>query len=318
MNSYDFSVIVLCYNPKLDSLIQTITSVIKQENVTFEIIICDDGSKIEYEDKIKDWISLNKINIPIKYIFKKNNQGTIINYLNGINVAKGKYIKPISPGDYLFNNNTLELYKKTFENTECEIVFSDAVYYFENKIIEKRQYPKSRQIFKSDKLLELYCIYGYFFLGATLCSKKIILMKYLNLVKEKIFFLEDYSMVVMALLDGVKIVGIEKPCIWYEYGNGISTNQNGNIRIVKDSNTMLQILKELYPNNSIVDKMILINNIRIKSSKKKYIEYLLYFPKLYLLKILSKTFYKQLTYKTNLNEMKKIINLEEKDENTIC
>lgn len=306
----DFSVIVLCYNPNYESLIKTIVSIIKQKEVSFEIIICDDGSKIYYESNLNRWFSEHSCNIPIKYVFNQENRGTIINYLSGIQVAEGKYIKPISPGDYLFDSHTLQTYKNEFENYKSDIVFADAIYYSNDTILKKRQYPETRLIFNTDKLQKLYCIYGFYFLGATICATKKILVKYLNIVKGKVLYLEDYSMMTMALLDGVSIKGIERPCVWYEYGDGISTNSKGNKRINDDSEAMRKVLSNLYPANEIVKKMLLFNDIRLKSSVKKCIGYLIHFPQIYYLKICSKTIYKQKQYYISKDEMNKMISLE--------
>lgn len=312
MNNLDFSVIVLCYNPCFESLLHTIISIVKQEDVSFEIIICDDGSKIDYEDQLRKWIDSHGFKIHFKFVFNKKNQGTIANYLSGLNVSTGKYIKPISPGDYLFDEKTLKQYKFYFENKQCDILFSDAIYYSNNSLLEKRQYPDIRLIFKKYKLKELYCVYGYFFLGATICSRREILIKYMKKVKNKVLYLEDYSLITMALLDGISIFGIESPCIWYEYGNGISTNSSGNLRIRKDSEAMRKVLLNNYPNNKIVKDMILFNKIREKKGISKYFGYIAHFPKIFYYKFLSKTFYKQLKYFVSIDEMKKMINMEEK------
>lgn len=312
MDCLDFSVIVLCYNPNYESLIKTIVSIIKQKEVSFEIIICDDGSRLNYESKLKRWFSEHSFNTPVKYVFNQENRGTIINYLSGIQVADGKYIKPISPGDYLFDSHTLELYKNIFKSTKSDIVYSDAVYYSNDAIVKKRQYPETSLIFNTDKLPELYCIYGFYFLGATICATKRVLVKYLNIVEGKVLYLEDYSMMTMALLDGTCINGVERPCIWYEYGDGISTNSKGNKRINDDSETMRTMLSNLYPENEIVKKMLIFNDIRQKSGIKKYIGYLIHFPQIYYLKVCSKTIYKQKQYNISIDEMNKMISLEKR------
>lgn len=310
MGCLDFSVIVLCYNSNYESLIKTIISIAKQKEVSFEIIICDDGSKHNYETELSMWFSEHSFNIPVKYVFNHKNRGTIINYLSGIQVADGKYIKPISPGDYLFDNYTLQSYKIIFEDKNSDIVFSDSIYYSNNTILKKRQYPETRLIFHPDKLSELYCIYGFYFLGATICATKKVLDKYLNIVKGKVLYLEDYSMLTMALLDGATITGVESPFIWYEFGGGISTNPKGNMRINDDSETMRKVLSDLYPGNEIVKKMNLFNNIRLMKGIQKYKGYLFKFPRIYYLKVCSKTIYKQKRYRVSIDEMNKMISLE--------
>lgn len=307
MNSLDFSIIVLCYNPDYTKLIQTLNSVFKQEGITYEVVICDDGSKINYCSELTNWIVKQNLNINIKYVFNKENRGTIINYLSGIEIAEGKYIKPISPGDYLYAKDTLKHYYDVFEINSADIVFSDAIYYSKNNLLKIKQYPESRLIFNVRYLKQLYLVYGSFFLGATLCTKKDVIKKYLNYVKDEVLFLEDFSMMTLALLDNIKIYGIEYPCIWYEYGEGISTNSKGNERIKKDSVKMIEILLNTYPNNKYVKKMVRLNKIKEKKSVRKYIAILFNFPLLYLYKLLAKTILKQKTYETSIEEMNNMI-----------
>ena len=40
---FDFGVVVCCYNPDFEKLKKTIISIVNQKDVSFEIIISDDG-----------------------------------------------------------------------------------------------------------------------------------------------------------------------------------------------------------------------------------------------------------------------------------
>ena len=309
MNNVDFSVIVLGYEPDFQKLINTLNSIIKQIKVSFEIVICDDGSKELYHDKLCKWVE-NNTSVTVKYVFNKENRGTIRNYLSGIEVSQGKYIKPISPGDYLYSTDTLKTYKNAFESENADILFSDAIYYYGSSIKKKRQYPKTRLLFDTNKLKKLYLVYGFFFLGATICSKKEILVRYLNIVKDKVIFLEDYSMITLALLEDSIVYGIEKPCVWYEFGEGISTNSKGYLRIKNDTDQVERILIERFPGNKYVQDYTRFRSISSMRGIKKYFNYLIYFPEIYYYKLLSKTIYRQLSYNTTINAMLDMIKTE--------
>ena len=112
MEKYDFSVIVCCYNSDYEKLKKTLISISKQKNVSYEIIISDDGSKDRAIEQIKAWVDEHNIS-NVRYNFLPENIGTVRNILSAVKVAQGKYVKTISPGDYLFDEYSLQQ-KPTF------------------------------------------------------------------------------------------------------------------------------------------------------------------------------------------------------------
>ena len=300
MEIFDFSIIVLCYNPDYQSLMNTISSIFNQKEVTFELVICDDGSSFDYEQKLKDDIQHIWGDAPVKYVFNKQNGGTIRNYLSGIRMSKGEYIKPISPGDYLFNEFSLKRYKDIFSEHNSNIVFSDAIYYSNDKVLNKRQYPANTLVFDKRNMKEMYCVYGYFFLGATLCSKRETVKSYLSKVENSVLYLEDYSMMMMALLDNEKITGINEPLIWYEFGEGISTNSSGNTRIAVDSERVHQYLIENYKDNNILKDALQVRSIKMRPFAEKVILMLIKYPKFYIYKIGEHIGHKQKQFKYSI------------------
>lgn len=306
-SNLDFSVVVCCYNPNIDQLKKTVISVIKQKNVSLEIIICDDGSKNNYFEILKEWVDSLNTEIIFKYSFLEKNHGTIKNYLEGIKVSCGKYIKPISPGDYLYDENSLYVYKKKFEE-DYDILFSDSIYYFDEKVNIKRQYPISRLIFHKKNICIPYCLYSIFFLGATLCEKREIVLQILLEVENKVLYLEDYSMMTIALIEKKKIAGIEKPLIWYEYGNGISTNNSGRKRMEEDSYRVLNFLCLKYPNCRMVKKMRYKFDIRNRNFVYKSIIFTFKYPMFWIYKIISLIF-RQKKYKTSYSNLVDITSL---------
>ena len=49
------SVVLITYNSKLKPIILTLDSIIRQQDIDFEVIVCDDGSKVQYEKELKDY-----------------------------------------------------------------------------------------------------------------------------------------------------------------------------------------------------------------------------------------------------------------------
>ena len=125
--NYAISVVVLTYNSKLDDIEKTILSIIKQKGVNFEIIIADDGSKENYFNNIKEIFEKNSFQ-HYQFIGSEKNNGTCKNYYNAIEIAKGEYIKPISPQDLLYNDTTLCDWYHFVKENQIRVSFGNAIY----------------------------------------------------------------------------------------------------------------------------------------------------------------------------------------------
>ena len=124
----DISIIIVTYNSSWLDLKETIDSIIEQEEISFEIIIADDGSEDNQEGKIKNYF-LNKQITNYKLILNKENKGTVCNLFSGLQLAQGEYIKDISPGDLLVGKSTLKNWINFLKSNKLEWAFSDAIYY---------------------------------------------------------------------------------------------------------------------------------------------------------------------------------------------
>ena len=82
---------------------------LNQKEVSFEIIICDDGSIenlfLEIEILFRRYLFRNYF-----LIGHDSNQGAVNNIIDGAKIAKGRYIKMISPGDFLYDDATLRIF----------------------------------------------------------------------------------------------------------------------------------------------------------------------------------------------------------------
>lgn len=253
-NMFDISVIVCCYNPDILKLKKTIISINKQQDINYEIIITDDGSKkIEYKELLINWIKDNKIN-NVSYNFLENNVGTIKNIISAIELSNSKYIKLISPGDYLFDNNSLKKYYEEL-NSGNDLVFSRSVHYFEEKIYPI-QYPENDKIYKNKNLLKRVVKYNDYISGATIAFKKDIGLNYLKSIETNIKYLEDAPLTFLMLLDRKKVKAIDEFLVWYEDGSGISTNSSVSPLLVNDYNNLYEYLSKNYSKNRLVKKSI--------------------------------------------------------------
>ena len=227
---YDFSVVVCTYNSDIDKLFLTLKSILAQKNVTYEIVIADDGSINFEKSRIIEWFKRNSFD---DYVIVTNpvNFGTVINYHSGIKVARGKYIKGTAPGDFIYDENTLFKFKQFVDKNNYKVVFGRAAYYsvVDNEIImyQKMNPVDLQPYLDCDKkaIFKNYLYYRDYILGAALILEKEILEKYLLFIQGKIKYAEDCSYILM-VSDGVDIGFLDDFMIWYEYGSGISTNKS--------------------------------------------------------------------------------------------
>ncbi len=227
---YEVSVILLTYNPNVQSLKHTINSIIKQENISVQLIIADDGSKTFPYKEIENYLNEKAFQ---DYIIVNNavNEGTVKNYMSGITRASGKYIKAISPGDFLYDTKCLRKMIDYMEQYVYKLCFGKAICYCK----EENQYrcipcqnPVDLKVYKNrneKKILKNYYIYQDYALGANFIVEKVLLKNSLEKIETVVKYAEDTSVLYM-LANGEKIGFFDDYIVWYEYGTGISTQAN--------------------------------------------------------------------------------------------
>ena len=235
---YDISTIVVTYKCNYLDLEKTLKSLVLQENVNQQIIVCDDGSpefdirKVEliFDDLgFKDYIIVNN----------KINQGTILNIYSGIQHVKCNLVKIISPKDYIYSKETYATVVSKFKTLGFDLYVGNAVYYNsdnEFKVFNvsnpKKKY--SSGLLKNRIVSKQLLIYKDWFLGAT-AFYELDYLKYSleTLSSQQIKFCEDLSTAIFAL-NNKKIYFDDSYLVWYEYGYGISTNSSFYSLLVKD------------------------------------------------------------------------------------
>lgn len=292
------SVIVCCYNPDFEKLKKTLLSIERQDYAHFEVIISDDGSKISYENELKKWVENNGWN-NVTYNFLPNNVGTVKNILSACHIAKGEYVKTISPGDFLFDEHSLSNYMDAFLNHSADFVYGKFVYFDLNGNIVRNVSPRFRSTFNPNKLKRNLVIFGDMILGAVVAFKRQLVIDYLSDIGNSVRLLEDAPLEILSVINNNHIVFVDKPLVWYEYGSGVSTNPHSIKLIDNEVNSLYQYLYANYGNNKYIKKA---NRFRQYNGMKirKAIRYPLYmFLKIKSL-ICKRYFYKRIK---NINDV---------------
>lgn len=227
----DISIIIVTYNSKWFELKATIKSVLMQKGINYEIIFADDGSKIKWNEKIREYVKGD-----YNYCFADSNinVGTVSNIINALKVSKGKYIKVISPGDCLNGKLAIKKWIDFMEKERADLSFCNAIYYKKDnakkiEVLKEKSSPKNVNIYhkrkNKGKLFVDYLLANDTILGAAVLAKRNIILKYLLEMEGKVKYVEDY-MIRLMIFDNKKICHMDKNLIWYEYGDGISTTKN--------------------------------------------------------------------------------------------
>lgn len=252
-HSQVISVIVCCYNPDFEKLKKTLLSIERQDYPHFEVIISDDGSKTSYENELKKWVDDNGWNNVI-YNFLPANVGTVKSILSACHIAKGEYVKTISPGDFLFDEHSLSNYMDAFLNHSADFVYGKFVYFDLNGNIVRNVSPRFRSTFNPDKLKRNLVIFGDMILGAVVAFKRQLVIDYLSDIGNSVRLLEDAPLEILSVINNNHIVFVDKPLVWYECGSGVSTNPNS-IKLIDDEfSSLYQYLFENYGTNKYIMK----------------------------------------------------------------
>jgi len=246
----DISVLVVTYNPDWIKLKNTLSSILIQKDVKFEIIISDDGSVDNNFDKIVLYFREKSFE-NYKLIGGETNQGTVKNLIKGLEKVQGKYVKDISPGDLLYDENTLRFIVEETKKNEEIIYFGNAIYYsFENgdlQIYNVRN-PRNVNIYKNKqnkKIQRNYLLRQDYILGASFVVQTRIFLDYLLKIENYVIYAEDCAFICM-IADGIFPSYMDNDIIWYEYGSGISTSKESswNKKILADNKATFDLLRK--------------------------------------------------------------------------
>lgn len=163
------SVIALCYNHE-KFLVECLQSVVNQTYSNIEIIIVDDFSIDNSQEKI---LSFSHKSLSIQHIFNKKNVGNCRAFNQGLNIAKGKYIIDLATDDVLKPDRIKVQVDKFEESEKIGVVTSDAEYIDENSTWLANFYQKNRCI-KTDKMYE-FLLKSSFILPSSMMIRKSIL-----------------------------------------------------------------------------------------------------------------------------------------------
>lgn len=255
------SVLVLSYNSDIKKLYLTLQSIVKQTIDAFEIVVADDGSKENHKEELIEYFkSCGFTNY--KLVMNEENKGTVQNILSGLQYCEGEYVKPISGGDCLYDEDTLHKMYDFMKDNSLDYCHGLVRGYCmtENYEIKEVSYghPFDIEAYRKqdmDRITKNLVLYSDNTCGATICYEKKFFADYMNLISEVVKYEEDIFQVVAAV-ENKRVGLLDDYVIWYEIGLGVSTNKKSRIYdlLAEDVDGLYRKLHEWHPENKYVKK----------------------------------------------------------------
>lgn len=260
MKQYECSVVVVQYNPSWKKIERTLNSIICQKSCDFEIIIADDGSACTYFNDIQQYFE-EKAFANFRFVGNKVNQGTVKNVISGLEVATGKYVRTIAPGDMLYCDETLSHIVKFMDKYGVKEVFGKIACFEEQedelKIFSKAIPVKLKPYLDNNKkgILKNLVYFGDNISGASYAWDREYQLKFLRKIAGKVTYLED-CINAFTIYDNNDIYFMDEYVTWYEYGTGISTSASEKwvLRLAKDWFAFFEELGKMFPQDRRVKK----------------------------------------------------------------
>lgn len=230
----DFSVIIATYNATKEQLKMTIDSVLNQNDVKYEIIVCDDASGDNHFEWIKEYLDGVAFS-EYTLLGGDKNLGTVRNMLRGIRLAKGEYSKLIGAGDMLYKDTTLHDIKQFMEdeNTSCCFGLMQGFQIKNGERIKvTHTSPRVISVYRNTehkKIARNILVSEDWVSGAGIFAKTSYYLKYISMLEDKVIYCEDWA-TALALVDDVYLKLYDDYAIWYEVGEGVSTTPNASWR----------------------------------------------------------------------------------------
>lgn len=143
-----FSIIIAAYNvgEYIEVAINSCLNQRNSEDISFEIIVINDGSTDDTGEHLKKYLYNTNVSI-----INQDNAGLSAVRNTGVEISKGEYILFLDGDDWL-SPNTIYLLNEAVEQSDL-VLFPMQYYYNENNIVTK-SYPLEERQYSSKEILE--------------------------------------------------------------------------------------------------------------------------------------------------------------------
>ena len=254
----DLSILLVQYRPDEGELRRTLASLLRQSCRDFELVVADDGSDEDFFPLTRKILAENGF-IGAKFVKLTPNGGTVKNVLNGAKQATGKWVFTVSPGDYLYDADTVAWLLEVLRRDAPRVAFGRLACYADRNgapirrpgdaPFDRTPYRPGAYDAKTAKRNML--LYDDGISGAGLVYERELLVQALEKMAGRVLLAEDFAARLFAV-ENIPIVGYDRCIVWYEVGTGVSTNEGARARMLRDWRAMVELLRELYPKDRTV------------------------------------------------------------------
>lgn len=253
------SIILAQYYPDKAQLRHTLDSLLMQDTYDFELIVADDGSPEDYFAQTQQYLAAHGFT-NVKLSKNKVNGGTVNNMLHAVEMACGQWIAGISPGDYVYDPETIAWVLQMLRTDAPRVAFGKAAYYRQESdgtlLALPGETPFDRSCYQEEHYNEKQIrrnvlLYDDGISGIETVFERELFLQALRQMNGRVRFAEDFATRLFAV-QGVHIRCYDRVLRWYEYGTGVSTNEKAKERMLTDWKAMLDLLRELYPQDRTV------------------------------------------------------------------
>lgn len=229
----DISVILTVYNQPLSEISFSLSSIVSQKEVDFEVVVADDGSKIDMSNEIISFFEGIGFH-DYKIVRLEKNAKTVANVLNGAQAASGKYLKVLGTGDLLYDEFVLRDIVRFSDEEGVEIGFGKLLRFAldcENVILMDFNAPRNRNEYRlgiphdNHKLLANQLLTADWIPGGLQFGKYDVMLKLWKKLRDAydVLYCEDFA-ASCALAESVNVAFMDRFLMWYDFGDGISTS----------------------------------------------------------------------------------------------
>lgn len=225
-----FTVLVITYNSIWEKLRKTLLSIVKQSLSDVEIVVADDGSRDNLQQKIVSFFEKQQYT-NYQLVMNQDNQGTVGNLLSGLAVSKGQYVKFISAGDLLYHEDTLGLIYEFMERHHSGSCFGLLQgYRINHNVLDKVPFyhPFDIESYRKndrEKIKKNLVLYSDNVCGAAIAYELEYAKEYMERIRRQVRYEEDIFQV-LAAVENRGTDFLDEYVVWYEVGEGVSTQKN--------------------------------------------------------------------------------------------
>ncbi len=251
--TYDISICIATYYSDYEKLFLTLTSVLRQQGCTFEILIGDDGTENFDAKRIELWLLQHRFKDYI-ILCSPENQGTVQNGMNMFLRAHGRYVKGISPGDFLYSGCVLADMMHFMEENDYRIAFGRSCYYQRAdgryRIVDRMNPELLRPHKERDvpAVKQAYLVCQDYAVGASFMEERNLMTAYTGEMVGRVIYTEDTAHAIM-IADDIPLGFWNHNFVWYECDSGISSglSKEWMQRLAIDNRATLSIIAERHP-----------------------------------------------------------------------